>query len=192
MLLNANWYDVVVAVALGYGVWSGIRRGVTGEMLSIVAWVLTVALALFGYEPLGRWLQGKTDWDIELAKLLAFMSIVVAMYLISGALRALFRRRLKQRPLSAMVESVGGAVIGLTRMGIVMAAVTVAVCLTRSEFWREQVGRRSRFGSIVVCLVPDVAEAVSKKVSQEIWFMRELKRPAEPGIESVTTNGPSR
>lgn len=192
MPFNTNWYDAVVVVALGYGVWCGVQRGISGEMVGIIGLVLTVALALFGYEPVGNWLHGATGWVVEITKFIAFVGITVAMYLVTCVVRALLRRRLKQRPLAATVESVGGAVVGLVRMVVVMAAVTMALCLTRSEFWHEQVGRQSRFGSFVVRLVPDVTETLGKKAAKEIWFMRELKRPPEPGIESISTNGPAK
>ena len=191
MPFNANWYDAVVVVVVGYGVWSGIRRGLTGEIVGIIGLVLTVGLAVWGYERMGTWLHGLTGWAMEVSEFVGFISIAVGMYLITCAVRLLLRRRSKQqRPLAAAVESVGGAIIGLLRMTAVMAAVTVALCLTRSELWHEQLGQKSRFGSVVVHLVPDIAEAIDRESGQEIWFMRELKRLPEPGIEDSGTNAP--
>ena len=48
-----NWYDIVVGVALAYGVWSGIRTGIFVEILRVVGVVAMIAAALHFYVPVG-------------------------------------------------------------------------------------------------------------------------------------------
>jgi uncharacterized membrane protein required for colicin V production len=54
-----NWYDVVVVIALLYGVWSGVRAGLTGEVIRVVGLILMVVVALASYQSAGdcmaRW-----------------------------------------------------------------------------------------------------------------------------------------
>jgi len=48
-----NWYDWVVAVALLYGVWSGVRNGLLGELI----WMVGAILMVIGAVSAANWLM---------------------------------------------------------------------------------------------------------------------------------------
>jgi len=183
-----NWYDFVVLVALVYGLWSGIRTGLSGEIIRVLALLLMVALALNFYAPIGAWLKTRTGLVEEVANLTAFIGIALVVYAVSLVLRRLIQRRTRKLAFAAMLENVGGAVAGVLRMLVVMAWVTVILSLVRSPFWHKHVAHESQFGAFVVKQFPAVKAMTEKQFPEEFIFFRDLRRPADPGIE---TNAPS-
>ena len=184
-----NWYDLVVAAALVYGIWSGVRNGFSGEVLRVVGLVLMVVLALTLYVPTGKWLHSVSNWAIEVANLVAFVTIAVVVYVVSLLTRRLAHKRMKKMRFTAAIENVGGGAAGLLRMAVVMAWLSVVLALTRSEFWHRSVARDSQFGSFVVKQFPAVAAMVEKQFPEKMWLLNDLKRRSEPGIEE---DGPAR
>ncbi len=184
-----NWFDVVVVVALGYGIWSGIRTGLSGEILRVFGIILMAVLGLGYYLPLGNWLQQQTGLVEEFAHLVAFVSIAVAVYLVSLLIRILVHKKLKKLRLTATLENVGGAIAGGLRMLVIMALLSITFGLMRSPFWHDQVANGSQFGSFVVRQFPAV-EAVAKKGFEErLWFTKDLKRPQEVDVDKTGTTG---
>jgi membrane protein required for colicin V production len=177
-----NWYDVVVIIALAYGVWSGIRTGLTGELIRAAGWVLTVTLAVRFYQPVGQWLSGKLNMETEVGHLVAFIAIALGMYAVQVMVRTLVHKRVKRFKFGAVLENVGGGTAGAVRMALVMTCLSVMLCLIRSPFWHQQVGKNSAFGSYVTGRFPAVAAMVEKKFPETMWFSKELKRPDDPGI----------
>jgi uncharacterized membrane protein required for colicin V production len=130
-----NWFDVVVLLALVYGTWSGERAGLSGEFIRLFGLVLMAVLGLTYYLPAGKWLQGATGLVEELANLVAFISIAVAVYLATLLVRLLVHKRMKKLRFTAMLENVGGAMAGILRMAVFMAWLSLTLTMMRSPFW---------------------------------------------------------
>jgi membrane protein required for colicin V production len=184
-----NWYDWVVVVALLYGLWSGMRTGLSGELLRVLSLMLMVAVAVFFYEPVGRWVQRSFQLAAEPANLVAFVGLAVAVYVIMLAVRLALHKHLTRLPMAAVVENCGGAVAGLIRVAVLLVVLTVTLCLTRSEFWHTQVGKNSRFGAAVVRQLPAVEAITQKQFPETVWFLKEINRPKEPDFpDTENTN----
>jgi len=179
-----NWYDVVVVAALLYGVWSGLRAGLMGEIIRVIGLVLMVVLAIKLYEPAGGWVKSHSQLSDETAYLLSFISIAVAVYLISVAARLATHRRMQQLRMGALVENVGGGFAGVVRMAIVMAWVAVVLSLSGGESLQRSVGVESRFGSFVIHQLPVLQSVVEKSLPSNDWFTQSAKRRAETNYES--------
>ncbi|HUK84002.1 MAG TPA: CvpA family protein [Verrucomicrobiae bacterium] len=184
---GGNWYDIVVIAALIYGVVAGVRNGFSGEIILVLGLLLMVALAMSFYASVGEWLQNVTRLTVELANLVAFVSIAVLVYIVTVAVRLAVHRKLKQRPFAALIENIGGGVAGLLRMIVVMTWLTVVLSLSPSPFWREQAAYKSRFGAFVVEQFPAVAAVAKKQLPEKVWFLKDLKRPKEPTIDESDT-----
>lgn len=182
-----NWYDIVVGVALVYGIWGGVRTGLFGEILRVVGMILMIATALHFYIPAGNWLKGVTRISEEPARLTAFVVIAVVVYLIALAVRNFVTSRVKKLQFLALLDNLGGAVAGLVRMVVVMAFVTIMISLMRSPFWHDQVSKNSVFGSTVVAQFPAVSEVVKKRFPETLWMTEELKRREELDVENAGT-----
>jgi uncharacterized membrane protein required for colicin V production len=178
-----NWFDVVVLLALVYGIWSGIRAGLSGELIRLFGLVLMAVLGLTYYLPVGKWLQGVTGWVEELANLVAFISIAVAVYLATLLIRLVVHKRMKKLRFTTVLENVGGAVAGVLRMAILMAWVSLMLAMMRSPFWHEQIVGGSQFGSFVVKQFPAIEAVAKKDFPETLWFMKDLKRPGEVDVD---------
>jgi membrane protein required for colicin V production len=190
--LSFNWYDIVVGLALAYGVWGGIRAGLFVEVLRVVGIGLMVAAALHFYIPAGDRLRSWTDLAEEPSKLLAFVAIAVAVYLVTLMIRNFVTGRVKKFTFLAFTDNVGGALAGLIRMAVVMAFVTIMISLTRSQFWHRQVSKNSAFGATVVAQFPEVAAVVKKSFPEKLWITQEIKRRDDPDLETTGSHTNSR
>ena len=187
-----NWYDLVVGVALAYGVWSGIRTGLFVELLRVVGIAAMVIVAVHFYIPLGDRLRDWSGIAREPARLTAFVAIAVAVYVISVVIRNLVRARANKVSLLAVTDNIGGALAGLIRMAVAMALVTIMISLMRSPFWHRQVSVNSVFGSAVVAQLPEVAAVVQRSFPEKLWITKELQRREEPDVENTGSNTPAR
>jgi uncharacterized membrane protein required for colicin V production len=178
-----NWYDVVVIAALLFGVWSGLRAGLTGEIIRVIGLVLMILLAMEFYLPAGNWLRTHSHMGEEMAYLIAFVSIAVIVHLIALAVRLSTHRQMQKLKFAAIVENVGGSFAGVIRMAVIMTWLTVLLCLSESQFWRRTAGEESRFGSFVLGELPAVDAMVKKNFADKTWFLNDLKRRAEPNYE---------
>jgi uncharacterized membrane protein required for colicin V production len=177
-----NWYDVLVAIALIYGMWSGVRTGLTGELIRGAGWIATVVVGLHFYQPFGQWFAETFQTALEFGHLMAFGSIIAGMYFLQLGIRALVHKRVKRFKFGAVLENLGGGVAGGVRMILVMVCLSVFLCLVRSPFWHQQVGKDSQFGSYVVSRFPAVAAMLKKKFPEKLWFSEDLKRRDDPDI----------
>ena len=177
-----NWYDWFVALALLYGLWSGVRNGLIGEILLTIGTVTMLLVAVNFYEPVGDWLTSTAGLNAELGHLIAFVGLALVVYIITLSLRQVLHKRMKNRGIfSATIENLGGAVGGIIRLAAVMAFFTIALCLTRSSFWHQQVGKDSRFGAYVVGQFPPVAKMVDRTFAEKLWFL-DVKRRKDPDL----------
>ena len=180
-----NWYDVVVVLALLYGVWSGGRAGLTGEVIRVIGLILMVAVALASYQSVGNWMAGHSQMPVETAQLLAFVSIAVVVYLISVAVRLALHRRMLQYKFSALVENVGGGCAGVVRMTVIMAWLTVVLSLSADASVRRTIDAESCFGSFIVHQLPALQSVVERSLPKSRWITQDLKRRPEPNYEEV-------
>ena len=182
--ISYNWYDAVVLVALLYGLWSGIRTGLAGEILRVLGLLLSVLVALNGYRSAGAWLRTRAGLAEEPANLGAFIGLAVIVALLALIARQIIRRSTRRLVFPAAVENIGGGLAGVLRMLVVMAWLTVILALTRSPFWHRHVARESQFGLLIVRQFPAVAAVTQKQFPEEFLFFRDLHRPDEPSIEA--------
>ncbi len=184
---NWNWYDIVVGVMLLYGIWSGVRTGLFGEILRVIGLVAMLVAALRWYIQLGNAVQSATKMPEEPARLLAFVLMAIIVYLAVRAVRNFVQSRLKKMTFWAFVDNFGGAAAGLVRMVVVMGFLTIMISLMRSPFWHKQVSTSSRFGSYVVAQFPAVAEVVKKEFTETLWFTKDIKRRDAPDVDNTGT-----
>jgi uncharacterized membrane protein required for colicin V production len=180
---TVNWYDVVVVGALFYGVWSGIRAGFTGEIIRVIGLVMMFVLAVQFHQSVGDWLNANSPLPNDASQLVAFVSIAVVVYLITLWIRLATRKRMQELKTAALVENVGGGFAGAVRMVLIMAWVTVVLSLSTSNFLHDEVGIKSRFGSLVLDQFPAARAAMEKDSPTKSWFSQDVKRRPEPNYE---------
>jgi uncharacterized membrane protein required for colicin V production len=186
ILQTVNWYDFVVLAALIYGAWSGLRAGLTGEIIRVIGLVLMLVLAFQFYQSLGNWLRAHWSIAEETAYLVAFVGIAVAVHLLALATRLATHRYMLKLKFAALVENVGGSLAGVIRMTVIMAWLTAVLYMMGSNALRRAVGEESRFGSFVASQVPTVKAIVEKRFPEKsTGLIPDLKRRPEPDYEAA-------
>ncbi len=189
MPFDINWFDIVVVIAIGYGVWNGIRTGLSGELVRAIGLVAMIVIALMTFQPVGTWFEQQTGMAIAWAYLVGFISVAIVILVIAESVRVILHRRLKQQLFTATIENIGGAMAGAIRTLVIMVWLTLILCLLRGEFWVSQIGRQSRFGSFVVQRVPAVAELVHETSQDSLQILQNIKRRADqPGEPPATAD----
>jgi len=184
---TVNWYDLVVVVALLYGVWTGLRAGLMGEIIRVVGLILMIALAFALYKPVGDLIGDHSQLSDDNAHLLAFVSIAAVVYLISLAVRLATHRHMQKFKLGSLIESVGGAFAGVVRMLVIMTWVTILLAVSSGEFMERSVGQESRFGSFVVSLLPALKPVAEKSLPEKLWIREEPKHSVEANADTTAS-----
>lgn len=175
-----NWYDYVVAAAVFYGCYNGIRTGVVREFFRVLTWIFVIVVSVICYVPAGTWMKDYSGLDGDLSNLIAFWMISLVTWMFGVWLSDHGMHRWGKRKLYAIVENLGGLLMGAILLVLIMVWTSVAVTLMRSEFWHEQVFRNSCFGARVVQTFPSVAEMAQKKQpAEQLWFMKPIQRREE-------------
>ena len=101
--MGANWFDVVWAVALVYGVVSGIRTGLLSEIGRLVSWGLITWLSLTFYVPLRRLDQKlPAGVDAEPARLTAYLLLVICVFMISLIIRRIIYKLTRKKTIGTV------------------------------------------------------------------------------------------
>ena len=185
---GANWFDVVWAIALVFGLWDGLRTGALGEMIRFGSWVLMIWLAVKYYVQAGDWFRAQSRVAEEPARLIAFVAIIIGVYIVSFFIRRLVHHLMQKSRSAAFLENFGGMVLGVMRMAIVMAVLTIWLSLVRSPFLHKHISTNSIFGSAVVKMIPSVEEVARKKYPETIPLFRDIDRPFDIGSDDLATN----
>jgi uncharacterized membrane protein required for colicin V production len=114
----------------------GLIRGVMKGLSRELAGVISTAAALFAgwrlFDPVGAYLAGSTRLQDHGARMLAFLLVLVAAYLLMRVLR-LILRSIMEFSFKGNIERVGGGIAGLLRVSALVAAVILAMALSPYE-----------------------------------------------------------
>ena len=131
-------FDYVIIVIMVASVALGIWRGVVGEIIALVAWVLAFfAAKWWGTEIAGVFYNGIADPALRICA--AWVSIFVAVLVLMALLRLAVRGLLKALGLS-LSDRLLGIVFGVAR-GLVIVLALVAVggmtLIPKEKWWTE-------------------------------------------------------
>src|SRR5450756_522607 len=122
--LSFNWFDVALVLVLGFGFWSGRKRGMRREALPTAFWLIAVIGAGFGYQPLGDVLQS-TGWirkvfgtsvnERPLAFVICYLFIICVVFTIYSMIAKHFREKLSGSNTFGSGEYYLGIIAGIIR-----------------------------------------------------------------------------
>lgn len=124
-----NAVDVVAAMWLLIGLWRGVRQGLAGALLRLVAVAAAVGVGLLGYAWLGEKMSGTGRLAGASSDLLAFLLITVAVYAVLRIIGMLLKNTVTFT-FKGKTEPLGGAFVGL----IVSACVITIVLLLAGQW----------------------------------------------------------
>jgi membrane protein required for colicin V production len=122
--VGINWLDWVLIAILAYSVIQSFRRGFSREIISLVATILALLLAMWFYPTAGAWLR---HWmtSVRTSNFLGFLLVLFGVMTIGGIVGSIVRRVVKAVGLS-FFDRLLGAVFGLVRGVFIGVALLTA------------------------------------------------------------------
>ena|GEM_PF-2490399 len=143
-----NAVDIVVLVWLLIGLWRGVRQGLAGALLRLLAVVVAVGVGLMGYAWLGDKMASGGRFAGAAGDLFAFFLITVAVYVGLRLIGMLLKNTITFT-FKGKLEPMGGGFVGL----LVSACVITLVLLLAGQWPHPQMKKwfaeESWAGSIV-------------------------------------------
>ena len=124
-----NAVDVVAAMWLLIGLWRGVRQGLAGALLRLVAVAAAVGAGLMCYAWLGEKMSGTGRLAGASSDLLAFFLIAVAVYAVLRLLGMLLKNTVTFA-FKGKLEPLGGGFVGL-----LVSACVIAIVLLLAGQW---------------------------------------------------------
>jgi membrane protein required for colicin V production len=149
--------DIILAVLLLLGAWSGYRKGFLMALFSLAA----VLLGIFGaYHLMGDgvvWLGSRLDADPKLMPYISFTIIFFVIVIAVKILGSVLRASITQTILGE-ADSVLGAILGILRYGFMLSAllwIMTSLHLNLPEDWRK--------GSVMLPVIEKTAPYLAGK-----------------------------
>ena len=125
----------IVAVFAAIGAWRGMMR----EVISLLTWVLSCALAWFYAAPVSLLFRSVIE-DAALRQLFAFVLIFVAVFVLGLVGSWLLHKYFPLRRHFRMVNNALGGLVGVARGAVIVIAVFLVAGLTsvpQRDWWRD-------------------------------------------------------
>jgi len=119
-----NWLDYVLIVILGCSVFQSFRRGISREIIGLVAAVAALVLGMWFYATAGALVRSWVSSD-RAANFLGFLLVVFAVLVGGAIIGSIVRRFVKAVGLS-FFDRLLGAVFGLIRGSLIAIALLTA------------------------------------------------------------------
>jgi len=156
--------DIAFVVVLAASVLLGLWRGMTRELVSVIAWIVIAVVAWRWAAPLGSLIPFDMGWAYA-RTVVGAMIIAVVGVLLSAIVGRILRSAVAASPLAGADRVLGG-IFGAVRAGLVMmvvAAVVVEAGLSGQHLWKESASGpiferiwRNAAGSVPTHHVPNV------------------------------------
>jgi uncharacterized membrane protein required for colicin V production len=130
--LPFNWFDVVLVVVLGFGLWRGRKNGMSKEVMLVFQWLTLVLASGMGY-PLFAPTYANTIGTGKVASaMLGYCTLALATWLVFYILKGIFVPRLTGSNFFGGGEYYLGMVSGLIRFACMLLA---ALALLKAPFY---------------------------------------------------------
>lgn len=130
--LPINFFDVLVLAVLVAGLIHGRKRGMTGEMVSSLKWLLIVVVCAVVYQPVGKGLVEMRALSIFAAYMLAYLTAAFVLLVVFALFEKRWRTKLEGRDTFGRAEYYWGMAAGVIRASCML--VVLLALLNAPEF----------------------------------------------------------
>lgn len=157
--------DLIGVAIILIGIILGFRQGLSGQMALVLSGLSVTAALVNGFIPTRDWLLSQFSMPAELARLAAFLLLVVIPILIIMLVYALLRYMLKIT-FTTWIDRIGGAIAGgLTSAGIVLLFFMIFNFLP-AEQCPSEVGKHSWIAREVLGVETQLIQKLSSRVEK--------------------------
>lgn len=161
-----TWFDYGVLIIIGASVLLGLWRGVVGEILALLAWVLAFLAASEWGADVGQGLYGRQlpdhAWQLVAGCVTVFILILLAMAIVRFALRTL----IKAAGLG-VADRILGVVFGIARGALIVYLLVAVGGLTNAPHqpWWTEAHTSPPFETAVLLSKPWMPPDLAKRIS---------------------------
>jgi len=149
--LAFNWFDIMALVVLLAGIIQGRKRGISGELLEVLQWLLIVVVSALLYLPLGNSLAGFSHMTLLSSYLIAYFLVAFTIKLIFSMIKKMVGEKLVQADTFGGMEYYLGMLAGALRfisVLVVALAILNAKFISNPERLAEKKMQSDNFGAI--------------------------------------------
>jgi uncharacterized membrane protein required for colicin V production len=146
-----NWFDFVVLIVIGIGVFRGRRRGMSEELLGLLEWLTIVVVSALAYRPLGKMIAHSADLSLLMAYIGAYLLAALGIKFIFSSIRHKVGEKLVGSDLFGGAEFYLGMMAGGVRcscMLLVVLSLLHAKNITTEQLAKQAKMQKDNFGDI--------------------------------------------
>ena len=170
-----NFVDALAAIVLLVGLLGGLKRGLSGELSRVIAIAVAAFSAWRFATPVAEWGMEKLSMTQERAYVFSFLAILLAAFLVMWLIRITLRN-LMEFAFKGRIERMGGALAGLLRALVIVAALVLMISFAPQPEIQRIVMKQSFCGRLVAKYLRPVYEDLQQRAP-------EFGLPAPPAIE---------
>jgi uncharacterized membrane protein required for colicin V production len=118
--LPVNWFDVVVVLILGFGIFRGRKNGMSKEILPLFQWLAVILVSGLFYAIVAQWLAKLVKLDPLISNLLAYTILAGVVFLFFSLIKRTVGLKLFGSNLFGNAEYYFGMPSGLVRYACVL------------------------------------------------------------------------
>ena len=157
LISKLTWVDYLALVALLRGLYVGLKSGVFQELLRVAAYVVTILVTLYLFEPLAQYLTLHTFLNIDTARIAGFGGTLAVVYLLTKLVRVMLLKMLKPGGGGAM-NGLVGALIGGTRLLVLLSFLFLGIDYSPLSQLKADIHTRSLTGPKIAQVAPTLVE----------------------------------
>jgi len=146
-----NWFDFVVLIVLGIGVFRGRQRGMSEELLGLLQWLTIVVVSAWVYRPLGKMIANTAEVTLLMAYTCAYLLAVIGIKVFFSWIRKIVGEKLVGSDLFGSCEFYLGMLAGAVRCGcmlLVALSLLHARKITSEQLASQAKIQKDNFGDI--------------------------------------------
>ena len=130
--LPVNWFDGLVVVILGLGLWRGRKNGMSKEVMSLFQWLTLILASGMGYDLFAPTYANTIGTGKATSAVLGYCTLALATWLVFYILRGIFVPRLTGSNFFGGGEYYLGMISGMIRYACMLVA---ALALLNAPFY---------------------------------------------------------
>lgn len=176
--LPINAFDILFLGVLIAGIFRGRKQGMSEEFLSLVQWLMIVAVGAFAYRPVGQFLADTTRlFSLLTCYLIAYVSLIVLLVSAFALIKRAIGGKLLGSDIFGSAEYYLGMGSGLVRFGCILItglALLNARAYDTKEIQEMEKFQDREFGSQYFPTLPAIQASVFQKSVAGPWIHDKL------------------
>ncbi len=147
---NVTWFDAVVVIMVGAGLFVGKKRGMSNELLDVFCWLMMVVVSALYYKPLAELLSRLASLSLFHSSIICYLAIAIFIRIIFGYIKRAVGEKLVGSDLFGRAEFYLGALAGALRffcMVVMFVAIMNAKFVTKTMVTAQLKAQEAELGS---------------------------------------------